>query len=196
MALTLTYPEGATPLDPNEVEGLIPHEVVATVAQLNAFEQQNILGAIEWLEARPPRDVLDDRFLRELHRRMLSRTWTWAGRYRVTERNIGIAPDQIAVRVRDLTEDFKCQLDSKALPLDEVAARFHHRLVSIHPFANGNGRHARLATDLLLETHGGEAFTWGSQSLYENSAVRQRYIKALREADDNDFKPLFDFVRT
>lgn len=197
MAFELTYAPGATPLDPDEIEGLIPKDLISTVGQLNAFEQENILDAYGWLDSKPPAEILDDVFLRELHARMLSKTWRWAGAYRKTERNIGVEPEQIAVSVRNLAEDFKLQLlHRKGTSVDEIAMRFHHRLVAVHAFPNGNGRHARLATDLLLELHGVERFTWGSENLCGDSEVRGTYIDALRKADQRVFDPLMAFVRS
>ena len=195
MAVEFTYAEGATPLDPDEVAGLIP-ESVTTVAQLNVFEAENILHAVNWLGSGRPKEVLDDGFLRALRGRMFGNTWRWAGGYRHSEKNIGIAPERISVAVRNLVEDFRVQVEAKAVPIDELAARFHHRLVAIHPFANGNGRHARLAADLLLEQHGAPVFTWGAADLVAAGPVRQAYIAALQAADAKDFSKLFAFVRT
>ena len=143
---------GATRLAPDEAEGLIPSHI-ATREQLDEWEAENILAAERWLAGGRKRDVLDDRFLRRLHKQMFGRTWRWAGRYRGTEKNIGVAPERIAVELRNLVEDTRAQLAHPDTPLDAVAARFHHRLVSIHPFPNGNGRHARLATDQIGRAH-------------------------------------------
>jgi len=126
---------------------------------------------------------------------MFDRTWRWAGTYRTTEKNIGIAPARIAEEVRKLVQDTKTQRDAKVAPLDEIAARFHHRLVSIHPFPNGNGRHARLLTDRLLAAHGAEPFTWGRDDLERAGEARECYLAALRAADARDFAPLLAFVR-
>ena len=131
-----------------------------------------------------------------LHKRMFDRTWRWAGGFRKTEKNIGVAPEQIALRLRDLCGDAQAQIEYKTWSPDEIAARFHHRLVSIHPFANGNGRHARLMADLLLLRLGQERFTWGAGNLLAEGEVRQRYIDALRSADGRDYAALFTFVRS
>lgn len=135
-------------------------------------------------------------FVRRLHQRMFDETWKWAGTYRDTEKNIGVDPAQIAPKTLDLCEDVKAQLAHKSLPLDEIAARFHHRLVSIHPFANGNGRHARLMTDLLLTENGVARFSWGESALIDDGEVRARYIATLRAADARDYAPLLAFVRS
>ena len=187
---------GATPLDPDESAGLLPGHI-ATREQLDEWEAENILQGERWATgAARRRDVLDDAFLRELHQRMFGRTWRWAGAFRSTEKNIGIAPARIAEESRKLLEDTKAQIEGKAAPLDEIAARFHHRLVWIHPFPNGNGRHARLLTDLLLSAHGAQPFTWGQADLERSGEARERYLTALRAADARDFAPLLAFVRS
>jgi len=187
---------GATPLDPDESAGLVPGHI-ATREQLDEWEAENILAGERWAAgALKRREILDDAFLRELHRQMFERTWKWTGSYRASEKNIGIAPERVAEEVRKLLEDTKAQLAGKVAPTDEVAARFHHRLVSIHPFPNGNGRHARLLTDLLLAANGAEPFTWGRGDLEHAGEARERYLAALRAADARDFAPLLAFVRS
>lgn len=189
-------PAGATPLDPDEAAGLLPGHI-ATREQLDEWEADNILAGARWAAGRARRRaILDDLFLRELHRRMFDRTWKWAGMYRAREKNIGVAPERIAGDVRNLLEDTKTQLAAKVAPLDETAARFHHRLVAIHPFSNGNGRHARLMTDLLLEANGAAPFSWGRSDLVRPGEARERYLAALRAADARDFGPLLGFVRS
>jgi Fic-DOC domain mobile mystery protein B len=195
MALKFDGPPGSTPLDPDELEGLIPTHITQR-GELDEWEAQNILKAAAWLHGREKLDVLKPAFVREVHQRMFDDTWKWAGTFRVSEKNLGVAPAQIAVRTRDLCDDVKAQLAHGGMPLDEIAAVFHHRLVSIHPFANGNGRHARMITDLLLTLNGAERFSWGSGNLNDHNAVRERYIAALRAADDKNYKPLFKFVRS
>ena len=188
-------PTGATPLDPDESAGLLAGHI-ATREQLDEWEAENILEGERWAAgAAKRRDILDDAFLRELHRRMFGRTWKWAGTYRSTERNIGVAPARIAEEVRQLLENTRAQIAGKVAAIDEVAARFHHRLVWIHPFPNGNGRHARLLTDLLLAANGAEPFTWGRGDLEHAGEARERYLAALRAADARDFAPLLAFVR-
>lgn len=194
MALNLDYPDGATPLSAEELEGLMPTHI-ATRGELNAWEARNVLKAEQWLRARRRGDILTPAFVRRLHQRMFDETWKWAGAFRKTEKNIGVDPAQIAPRTHDLCEDVKAQLAHKSPPLDEIAARFHRRLVSIHPFANGNGRHARLMTDLLLIENGATRFTWGEGSLMDENEVRARYIAALRAADARDYALLLAFVR-
>lgn len=189
-------PAGTTPLDPDESAGLLPGHI-ATREQLDEWEAENILEGQRWAAgAAKRRDILDDAFLRELHRRMFGRTWKWAGTYRSTEKNLGVAPARIAEEVRQLLENTRAQIAVKAAPIDEAAARFHHRLVWIHPFPNGNGRHARLLTDLLLAANGAEPFTWGRGDLEHAGEARERYLAALRAADTRDLLPLLAFVRS
>lgn len=194
MGLNLDYPAGATPLDPDEAAGLIPAHIT-TMGQLNDWEAQNIVQAELWLRGRR-RELLSPDFVRLLHRHMFSETWKWAGKFRNTEKSIGIDPAHISARTHDLLEDIKAQLQYKSYSLDEIAARFHHRLVSIHPFANGNGRHARLMADLLLEENGAPRFSWGQNSTADAVTVREQYIGALRAADGKNYQPLFNFVRS
>ena len=187
--------DGNTPLDPDEVADLIATHLT-TRAQLNAWEQVNISLAVQWLERRRRAPVLTYTFLLELHQRMFDRTWGWAGRLRTTERNIGVAPQLIAESLAALLGDVAYWLQHATYPLDEIAARFHHRLVAIHPFANGNGRHARLAADALLEHAGAQPFSWGSGDRLGSAAARTGYLRALRRADQGELADLIAFVRS
>lgn len=186
--------DASTPLSVEERAGLIP-SYIALRHELNEAEQANILEAEQWVFARK-RDVLDERFLSNLHKRMFGRVWRWAGKYRQTERNIGVAPYRIASDLRQLLDDCRYWIVHGSYAPDETCARFHHRLVAIHPYPNGNGRHARLATDLLLVTLGQPRFSWGRTSLVTPSETRQAYVAALRSADGRDMRPLLEFVRT
>ena len=195
MALTLAYPPGATPLDPNELDGLIPRHL-ATQQDLNEWEQNNILPARTWLYARVRPNVLTEQFHCDLHRRMFGKTWHWAGQFRQSEKNIGVPWTQVPMRLRQLFENTRFRLDMQGIDLDEEIARFHHQLVLVHAFANGNGRHARLMADALLRERRLIPFTWGRVSLVDPSEVRERYIGALRAADAGNIRPLLEFVRS
>lgn len=190
----LEQDDASTPLTPEELSGLIPSYITLR-RELNEAEQANILEAEQWAFARK-RDVLSEAFLRTLHKRMFARVWRWAGSFRTSERNIGVMPYRIPVEIRQLLDDCRYWIDHVTYPPDEIAARFHHRLVAIHPFPNGNGRHARLATNLLLVASGQPPFTWGSVNLVDAGATRQAYVAALRAADARDIQPLLAFVRT
>lgn len=184
----------ATPLDAEERKGLIPSYVTLR-RELNEAEQANILEAEEWAFARK-RDILSATALNNLHKRMFGRVWKWAGKFRTMEKNIGVHPWRIAAELRQLVDDCRYQVDHSSYPPDELAARFHHRLVWIHPYPNGNGRHSRLAADLLIVSLGEPRFTWGSANLVDASETRKRYIEALRAADGHDLGPLLAFVRS
>lgn len=186
-------PEHATLLTPEERRGLIP-SFVAYRHELNAAEQSNILRGQDWALGRK-RDVLTEKFLKELHKRMLGDVWRWAGAYRKAERNIGIPFWEIPVAVRQLLEDAKMWVECSTYATDEIAVRFHHRLVVIHPFPNGNGRHSRLMADLLVMRMGGPRFSWGRQSLRDAGATRRNYISALQAADKHEVRALVDFAR-
>jgi Fic-DOC domain mobile mystery protein B len=186
--------DAATPLSPDEMKGLIPSYITLR-RELNEAEQIGIFAAEKWAFSRK-RDVLDEAFLRRLHKRMFKDIWRWAGEFRSTPRNIGVDAWNISSMLRDLIEDTRCWVLHQVYPADEIAARFHHRLVLIHPFPNGNGRHARLAADLLLVMLGEERFTWGRLSLANAGVVRKTYVAALRAADNHDLQPLLVFVRS
>lgn len=193
-------PDGATPLTTEDVEGLKP-SWVSSQAELNQAEAENILRGRLWASRarRPPFWYLRDAGLKDLHQRMFGDVWAWAGQLRQRETNIGLDPHQIPVAMRDLCEDTTAQIGSGsklAYPADELTVRFHHRLVLIHPFRNGNGRHARLATDLLVADLGAEPFTWGGAELTAPTDLRTDYLTALRHADTTlDFTPLIEFAR-
>ena len=186
--------DAATPLSDEEREGLIPSYITLR-SELNDAEQANIRDAEDWALKRR-RDVLDEGFLNNLHKRMFGRVWRWAGQYRRSGKNVGVDAYRIPTELRALIDDGRYWIEHGTYEPDEIAARFHHRLEWIHPYPNGNGRHARLATDLLLIAMGQPRFTWGSASLIDPGETRQAYIIALRAADRHDIKPLLAFARS
>ena len=196
---TPDYPPGATPLDADELASLIPGHIT-TQGELNEWEQLNILQGEQWAR-RQRKGILTEVFLRQLHRQMFGETWKWAGEFRKSDKNIGIDWLRIGVELRKLLDDVRYQIEHDSFPADEIAGRFHHRLVAIHPYPNGNGRHARLMADLLIEHLGQPRFTWGQRSLNAGNLVdatetRQRYIAALQAADARDITPLLAFARS
>jgi Fic-DOC domain mobile mystery protein B len=186
--------DAATPLTEEEKRDLKP-SYITTRNELNVAEQENIARGRQWALARR-RTILTEKFLQDLHRQMLGDVWRWAGRFRTRERNIGIPYWEISVTLRALLDDTKSRIDQNAYPGDEIAVRFHHRLVQIHPFSNGNGRHARLIADLLIAQLGGSSFSWGSGELRDGGELRRRYIAALRAADAHDMSQLMAFARS
>lgn len=195
VALNLLYEPGQTPLDADEAAQLIPRHIT-TQGALDEWEQANILRAVQWMGRKQKLDVLTEEFCRELHRRMFDRTWKWAGQFRRSDKNIGCPWSQVPMRLRQLLDNTAYQLAEKVYALDEAAACFHHQLVLVHPFPNGNGRHSRLMTDCLLKRQGGEPFSWGRRNLASAGEARLRYIEALRAADAGDVVPLMNFART
>lgn len=193
MALIPTPVPGATPLDPDEIAGLIPRGVL-TQQDLNLVESENILLAEAWLASTRLPAVLDDEFARTLHRKMFDRTWRWAGLYRNSEKNIGIAPGGIGPAMRNLMADVHEQIESRAYGVAKAVVLFHHRLTRIHPFANGNGRHARMLADVMMRRHDLPPFTWGRGDLFHPGEARAAYIAALREADGGHAGPLLAFL--
>ncbi|HQS57755.1 MAG: cell filamentation protein Fic [Gallionellales bacterium 35-53-114] len=194
MALTPEYLPGATPLDADELASLIPKHIT-TQGELNEWEQLNIEQGEAWAR-RQRKDILNEAFVRQLHQKMFGETWSWAGSFRKSNKNIGVDWQQVSVKLRDLLSDTQYQIDHAIYPPEEIVVRFHHRLVLIHPFPNGNGRHARLMADLLIQKLGQARFTWGSQSHTALTETRTRYIAALRAADGGDIQALLAFVRS
>jgi Fic-DOC domain mobile mystery protein B len=187
--------DAGTPLTEEEKEGLIPSYITLR-SELNEAEQENILEAQEWALARK-REVLDEKFLKELHRRMYRHVWQWAGEYRKTAKNVGdVDAYRIPTELRGLLDDCRYWIEHETYEPDGIAARFHHGLVFIHCYPNGNGRHARIAADLLLRSIGCEPFSWGRASLTGSGETRDRYMAALRAADEHDYGPLLEFVRS
>lgn len=186
--------DGATPLHPDEMRGLIPDDL-AYRTELNALEQANIARAQEWALNGRKRDLLSEKFICDLHRRMLGDVWRWAGKFRTSQRNIGIDYWLVPSELRTLLADAKAWIEYQTFPPDEIAVRLHHRLVFIHPFPNGNGRHARLMADLLAMQLGGLRFSWGSRTLSDISAARRLYIQSLYAADRHNIVPLLAFAR-
>jgi Fic-DOC domain mobile mystery protein B len=190
-------PEDATPLEPEEREGLLQTWITHR-KDLNEAEQDNIAAGVAWSRGRrrlPVERMLSDDYMRTMHKRMFGEVWQWAGTFRTTERNIGIQAYRIGTELAGLLSDIRYWIGHETYPPDEIAIRFHHRLVAIHPFPNGNGRHARLAADLLIARLGSEPFSWGGGSLADVGELRARYVAALRAADNHDIEPLLKFAR-
>lgn len=187
-------PEGATPLDPDEQEGLLL-TWVTTRADLNQAEQDNIDAGLAWAIRQKKHNISSVDFALALHRRMFGDVWAWAGTYRDTEKNIGVAPHRIGQEVATLLDDVSYWVQESTFDPDEICVRLHHRLALIHPFPNGNGRHARLMADLLVRQLDREPFSWGGGSLQNMGELRQTYIAALRAADAHDYGPIIAFSR-
>lgn len=188
--------EAATILTHEEKAGLIPSWVTYR-HELNEVEQENIAQARLWAFRQRRRNLLSEDFLLDLHKRMLGRVWRWAGKFRTSERNIGVPAWRISTDVRMLLDDAQLWVAQSVYQPDELAVRFHHKLVWIHPFPNGNGRHSRMLGDLLARHLGAEPFTWGSSgTLTQANTLRARYVAALQAADRHDITPLLAFVRS
>lgn len=198
-------PEGSTPITDEQRAGLRP-TWIATRADLNEAEADNILSArLNWrprIRATGSRRLTVERLLdhiavRELHRDMYGDVWAWAGSYRTTDTNIGVAWHRVPMATSDLLADALYWFaGAQPMPVDKAATRFHHKLVEIHPFPNGNGRHAREITDLLLLAMGSQPFSWGSANLGEPTKTRRKYIDSLVMADIGQYDDLEAFVRS
>ena len=197
--MNFDYPLGATPLDPDELEGLrLSH--ITNRAELDRWEQDNIIEAETWAFRKTnitQDDLLSVDFIRLLHKRMFRNVWKWAGEFRSSEKNIGVECWSIGPTLKILLDDVKFWIEQNVYSPNEIGARFHHRLVAIHPFANGNGRHARLMADLLLvHLLKQPRFSWGSKNLVKAGDCRDRYIASLQAADQRDYSLLLEFIRS
>ena len=198
MGLDLIYNDGQTPLDEDEKEGLLIKSI-ATRGELDEFEQQNIEDAIQWSLTRKFKSdqILTEPFILALHKRMYGRVWSWSGEYRKTNKNIGVDKLDIPVALRSLIDDASYWLEHNLYEPEEFAIRFKHRLVSIHCFPNGNGRHSRMIADIIIEKiYQLPVFSWGGASLSEDMDIRAQYLKAIRKADKGDFELLLKFSRS
>lgn len=186
--------DNSTPLTAEEKDGL-KLKWITLRSELNEAEARNIAQAQVWLLSNKSKDVCADTFLRNLHKRMFDDVWKWAGKYRTSERNIGVAPYQIPTKIMQLFDDVKFWIENKTYSNEEIAVRLHHKLVQIHPFPNGNGRVSRLIADLLLEKLEGKKLYWGNTNLANVSEIRSAYIAALRKADAGDYSDLLKFTQ-
>lgn len=197
--LKVSYPKGATPIDLDELKDLIP-DFISTMSELNQVEQTNISDGFLWAGKQNLEDILTASFVFKLHEKMFDQVWKWAGQKRRTNKNIGVMKEHILNDLGELLKQTQYWIQHQTFSDDEIAARFHHRLVQIHIFPNGNGRHARLLTDLLLTKRGCPKFTWGSKgaasSIEVEGKTREKYIAALRQGDRNDFTDLIAFARS
>ena len=198
MGLKIEYIDGQTPLNDEEKNGLrIPS--ITTREELDEFEQLNIEKAIQWTFGKKIKteQLFSEKFIKNLHKRMYGDVWKWAGTFRNSEKNIGIKSYLIAIELKQLLDDAIFWKENNTYNSEELAIRFKHRLVSIHCFANGNGRHSRLMADLIMEKlYRSKFFSWGSTNLVKATETRSNYIQAVRKADNNDIEPLILFAKS
>ncbi len=198
MGLDLAYIDGQTPIDEEEKEGLLI-ETITTKAELDQFEQLNIEEALQWVYGKKfkSKQVFTEKFICMLHKRMYGNIWSWAGTFRKTDKNIGVDRYQIGMQLKVLCDDALYWIDNNTYSAEEIAIRFKHRIVAIHCFANGNGRHSRLIADIIIEKlFNKESFSWGANDLSKADKARFAYLRAVKKADQNDYQPLMDFARS
>jgi Fic-DOC domain mobile mystery protein B len=197
MGLDIDYAEGQTPLDDDEREGLLIPSIT-TRGELDEFEQLGVEKANEWLLSKKLdiTKILTEAFVKDLHKKMFGDIWKWAGEFRKTNKNIGVDKFIIGTELKNFLDDCNYWIKNKVFSEDEIAVRLSHRMVLIHPFTNGNGRHSRLIADVLITKGFGKPdFTWGSISLIKQGEARKKYLAALRDADRNDYNSLIEFSR-
>jgi len=196
MGLDRRYQDGQTPLNENKKEGL-RIKSITTQKEPDEFEQLNIEKAIEWTihSNLKPEKILTEKFIKDLHKKMYGDVWKLAGEFRMTNKNIGINWTQIGIDLKNLIDDTKYWIENKTYPPEEIAIRFKHRIVAIHCFPNGNGRHSRVIADIIIESiFGKEIFTWHNSNMLKANETRKSYILALKEADNGNIIPLVAFA--
>lgn len=197
MGLEFDYKDGQTPLEEEEKEGL-KIKSITTQGELDEFEQLNIEKAVEWTIHTKLKleNILTEKFIKDLHKKMYGDVWKWAGEFRRTEKNIGISCAKIGLELKVLLDDTKYWIENKTFQPEEIAIRFKHRIVSIHCFPNGNGRHSRMMADIIIESiFGNEIFSWHQSNMVKANEIRKMYINALKEADNGNIKPLIEFAK-
>lgn len=198
MGLDLEYIKGQTPIEEEEKEEL-KIKTISTRGELDEFEQANIEKAIEWSLKRkfPIEKILTVEFIKDVHKRMFSEVWGWAGTFRKTNKNIGVDKYYIGQELKMLLDDCEYWINNETFSEDEIAIRFKHRLVKIHPFPNGNGRHARLCADILVShVLAQPIFSWGGKNITDKGETRTKYLEAIYQADEEEIKPLIEFARS
>jgi len=197
MGLELQYTDRQTPLDDEEKEGL-KIKSITTQGELDEFEQLNIEKAVEWTihtNLKPER-ILTEKFIKDLHTKMYDDVWKWAGEFRKSDMNIGIKWTQIGIELKNLLDDTKYWIDNNTFSPEEISIRFKHRIVAIHCFPNGNGRHSRMMADIIMESiFGKEIFYWHKSNMVKADDTRKEYIAALRKADNGNINPLIEFAK-
>ena len=191
-----TFPiePGQTPLSDEEKLGLIP-SYINTVGELNEWEYDNILRGQKWAFSRRRKTILSEEFIRKLHKKMFGETWDWAGEYRKSDKNIGVPAYMIPTEIREVLDTAKFWEGEQSLDIREIAVRLHHRLVKVHPFPNGNGRHTRMFADVYLYNRGQTPFEWGGRAnLASATELRRVYLDALQQADNLNYAPLLNFA--
>lgn len=198
MGLNIEYVEGQTPLEEDEKSGLLVKSI-STREELDQLEQLNIEKAIVWLIHRTlnKEQILSEEFIKLLHRRMFGDTWVWAGKFRKSDTNLGVEWTRIGIELRKLLDDINYWIAYHTFGNDEIAIRLKHKLVKIHCFPNGNGRHSRLMADIIIEKIlGGKYFSWKYSSTLKPDEIRKEYIQAIHQADQGVIDPLIQFARS
>ena len=197
MGLDFDYEDGQTPLEEEEKDDLLI-STITTRSELNEFEQLNIEDAVQFYMRRKynAETLLTEKFIKSVHAKMYGNVWKWAGSFRNSNKNLGVDKFQIGIELRKLMDDCQYWIKNKSFSTDEIATRFKHRIVSIHCFVNGNGRHSRFIADLIMENIFKEQpFTWGAKKMIDNEIVRKAYLLALKAADKGDYTQLITFAK-
>ena len=198
MGLDLEPKKGDTLLSPEELDMLIPKHVTIR-AQLDEVEQANIEEGLVWLLSQrniTAEKLFSKEFQDKLHIKMLGQVWEWAGKTRTRETNIGVMPHQIEIERKKLNDDAVFWCEATVMTPKELAITFHHKLIQIHCYPNGNGRHGRIMADLIVEKlYEMKRLDWITEDMLHEGEARDIYIDAMKSADDNSYKLLFGLIK-
>ncbi len=185
--------DGATII--NDTSGLIPKHIV-NQKELNEWEANNINNAVKKYLLKRKKIDFTVEWLKSVHHDMFDKTWEWAGKFRRNSFNkLGINWKNIQQQLKLLVDDIKYwETHPEEMTIIEQSVRIHHRLTKIHSFSNGNGRHARLVSDIFLFNKEQKLPKWPDKKLIEETDIRKKYISALQEADQGIYRVLEDFI--
>ncbi len=189
--------DDATALD--DISGLmLPNDKVYTLKEIYVAEANNIaLATIKYLSAPPSKKVapFSYEWLSLLHEEMFGNVWDWAGKFRSVELSIGIKAYQVPTALKVLADDIAYWDENKIFDIYEIATRIQHRAVQIHPYKNGNGRWSRMLANIYLRQNGSMPVKWQEDLLSKENPKRDKYIQALKDADNGDYSSLIEMHR-
>lgn len=174
--------DGQTPLPPELQKGLkLKH--IQNMGELDEFEEKNIAEGLVWLK-KNNENYRQYNFWEKLHKKLFGNVWSWAGKLRDHELDnpYFLLPHHIRPALKTLEDDFEYWLKKREISFNEIAARFHERIETIHPFPNGNGRFGRILVEHFCLKEKAEVPKWGMAIKNDPKLRREKYIDALDEA--------------
>jgi len=166
------------------------------MGELDELEDLNIQKGLEWLNRQKDPNYLSTEFICKLHEKLFGDVWKWAGKYRTAEVNISkYRYYDVAPQLKNLFEDAKLWIQHGKMSWEEISEEMHKRLVTIHPFTNGNGQTTRIYVEYVQKRNNQGIPRWMASMSHSPAKRRDKYIQALRSADKGDFGPLIEFMK-